>query len=118
VIPVRIAQRELHRPGVRIPVRLLVEPRHQGSRARQRTVEIVDTRTNTGCPVTDPRGVARPQGPTCDIGAVEVQADVISADGFEPGWRGMSQRMSGAISIGALQTEGGSEEPSMQRSWA
>lgn len=45
----------------------------------------IDTGTNTGCPVTDQRGVARPQGPTCDIGAVEVQPDVIFADGFEQG---------------------------------
>jgi hypothetical protein len=27
-----------------------------------------------GCPATDQRGVPRPQGPACDIGAVEVQA--------------------------------------------
>jgi hypothetical protein len=28
----------------------------------------------TGCPATDQRGVSRPQGPACDIGAVEVRA--------------------------------------------
>jgi hypothetical protein len=27
----------------------------------------------TGCPATDQRGVSRPQGPACDIGAVEVR---------------------------------------------
>jgi hypothetical protein len=27
--------------------------------------------TNTGCPATDQRGVSRPQGSTCDIGAYE-----------------------------------------------
>ena len=27
----------------------------------------------TGCPAADQRGVPRPQGPACDIGAVEVQ---------------------------------------------
>ena len=27
----------------------------------------------TGCPATDQRGVSRPQGPACDIGAVELQ---------------------------------------------
>jgi hypothetical protein len=27
----------------------------------------------TGCPAADQRGVSRPQGPACDIGAVEVQ---------------------------------------------
>jgi CSLREA domain-containing protein len=30
----------------------------------------------TGCPATDQRGVSRPQGPACDIGAVEVQPGV------------------------------------------
>jgi large repetitive protein len=29
----------------------------------------------TGCPAADQRGVSRPQGPACDIGAVEVQVD-------------------------------------------
>lgn len=33
------------------------------------------TRAN-GCPATDQRGVPRPQGPACDIGAVEVQSGV------------------------------------------
>jgi hypothetical protein len=28
----------------------------------------------TGCPAADQRGVSRPQGPACDIGAVEVRA--------------------------------------------
>ena len=30
--------------------------------------------TNTGCPATDQRGIARPVGTTCDIGAVEAAA--------------------------------------------
>jgi CSLREA domain-containing protein len=29
--------------------------------------------TSATCPATDQRGVSRPQGPACDIGAVEVQ---------------------------------------------
>jgi uncharacterized repeat protein (TIGR01451 family) len=37
----------------------------------------VETGTNTDCPATDQRGVTRPQGATCDIGAVE---RVLSAD--------------------------------------
>lgn len=45
----------------------------------------VDAGTNTGCPATDQRGIERPQGPQCDIGAVEVAVDVIFADGFEQG---------------------------------
>jgi hypothetical protein len=28
--------------------------------------------TNGGCPATDQRGVTRPQGGTCDIGAFEI----------------------------------------------
>ena len=31
----------------------------------------IDTGTNTGCPATDQRGVTRPQGSQCDIGAYE-----------------------------------------------
>jgi hypothetical protein len=31
----------------------------------------VNAATNSGCPKTDARGVARPQGPACDIGAFE-----------------------------------------------
>jgi hypothetical protein len=33
----------------------------------------IDGGTNTGCPSTDERGVARPQGVRCDIGAYEAQ---------------------------------------------
>lgn len=36
---------------------------------------LIDRGTNAGCPSTDQRDVARPQGPSCDIGAVEVAAD-------------------------------------------
>jgi hypothetical protein len=32
----------------------------------------IDAGTNIGCPATDQRGVARPQGATCDIGAYEL----------------------------------------------
>ncbi len=31
----------------------------------------IDAGTNTGCPTTDQRGIARPQGTSCDIGAYE-----------------------------------------------
>jgi CSLREA domain-containing protein len=38
--------------------------------------------TNIGCPVTDQRGVARPQGPACDVGAYElVVSEPPPADG-------------------------------------
>jgi predicted outer membrane repeat protein len=33
----------------------------------------IDTGTNSGCPATDARGVARPQGTHCDMGAYEVR---------------------------------------------
>ncbi|MGN6201663.1 MAG: choice-of-anchor Q domain-containing protein [Solirubrobacterales bacterium] len=33
----------------------------------------VDAGTNDGCPATDQRGVTRPQGPACDIGAFELE---------------------------------------------
>ena len=34
---------------------------------------VIDAGTDTGCPATDQRGVARPQRTVCDIGAVEVE---------------------------------------------
>ncbi|MBA3470341.1 MAG: CSLREA domain-containing protein [Herpetosiphonaceae bacterium] len=36
-----------------------------------------NTGTNTGCPATDQRGIARPQARTCDIGAYEREAVLI-----------------------------------------
>ena len=45
----------------------------------------IDASPDPDCPATDQRGVTRPQGPLCDIGAVEVVVDVIFADGFEQG---------------------------------
>jgi len=35
------------------------------------TSPAIDAGTNTGCPATDARGVSRPQGTSCDIGAYE-----------------------------------------------
>lgn len=44
----------------------------------------IDAGTATGCPATDQRGIARPQGLRCDVGAVEVVAyDRIFADNFD-----------------------------------
>ena len=34
----------------------------------------IDAGTNSNCPASDQRGVARPQGPACDIGAYEIVA--------------------------------------------
>ena len=42
----------------------------------------IDTGNATGCPPTDQRGVTRPQGLACDIGAVEY-LDILFDDGFE-----------------------------------
>jgi CSLREA domain-containing protein len=37
------------------------------------------------CLAADQRGVARPQGPACDVGAVELEAGALFSDGFESG---------------------------------
>jgi hypothetical protein len=42
MVPVRIAQRELARAGIRIHVRLLVEPIGQATGALEAGIEIVD----------------------------------------------------------------------------
>jgi uncharacterized repeat protein (TIGR01451 family) len=38
----------------------------------------IDAGTNTGCPATDARGVTRPQGASCDMGAFEAAAANLS----------------------------------------
>jgi len=43
----------------------------------------VDKGADDVCAETDQRGISRPQGPRCDIGAVELVNDRIFADGFE-----------------------------------
>lgn len=40
----------------------------------------IDGGTNTGCPATDQRGVSRPLGLKCDIGAVETGGNPLAAD--------------------------------------
>jgi predicted outer membrane repeat protein len=40
--------------------------------------EAIDAGTNTGCPSSDQRGVSRPQGTLCDIGAYE--ADIVAPE--------------------------------------
>jgi hypothetical protein len=42
------------------------------TRALALTSPAVDGGTNIGCPATDQRGIARPQGARCDIGAYEL----------------------------------------------
>jgi hypothetical protein len=38
----------------------------------------IDAGSNSGCPATDERGVSRPQGPACDIGAYEATPPVVT----------------------------------------
>jgi uncharacterized repeat protein (TIGR01451 family)/CSLREA domain-containing protein len=54
----------------------LLEPLHDNggltwTRALQAGSPAIDHGTNTGCPTTDQRGLARPQNGVCDIGAYE-----------------------------------------------
>jgi uncharacterized repeat protein (TIGR01451 family) len=44
----------------------------------------VDAGTNDGCPATDQRGVTRPQGPACDIGAFELVQGTGQTPGSSP----------------------------------
>lgn len=48
----------------------------------------INTGTNSGCPATDQIGLARPQGGTCDIGAVEKEiiSLTLRSTGSEDGW--------------------------------
>jgi hypothetical protein len=43
----------------------------------------IDAGSDANCPATDQRGLRRPQGSHCDIGAVEVVTDRIFADNFD-----------------------------------
>jgi hypothetical protein len=47
-----------------------------------------DAGTNTGCPATDARGVSRPQGAYCDIGAYELpyENQTFRSNGAQDGW--------------------------------
>jgi predicted outer membrane repeat protein len=44
----------------------------------------IDAGTNSGCPATDQRGVTRPQGSVCDIGAYEASASEAQTQLFLP----------------------------------
>jgi CSLREA domain-containing protein len=48
----------------------------------------INAGTNTGCPATDQIGLTRPQGGTCDIGAVEKEiiSLTLTSTGSEDGW--------------------------------
>ena len=44
---------------------------------------VVDAVGCTAAPATDQRGIPRPQGVRCDIGAVDIQGPTVFLDGFE-----------------------------------
>lgn len=48
----------------------------------------VNAGTNTGCPATDQRGIARPVGDTCDMGATEspLKSMTFRSQGTKDGW--------------------------------
>ncbi|HTP02788.1 MAG TPA: choice-of-anchor Q domain-containing protein, partial [Anaerolineales bacterium] len=47
----------------------------------------IDMGSDTGCPATDQRGIPRPQGPHCDMGAYEAGVTVkIRSTGAQDGW--------------------------------
>src|SRR6185503_12185102 len=50
----------------------------------------INTGPNSGCPIYDQRGVARPQGNRCDIGAYELEMTVttstFASNGSQDGW--------------------------------
>ena len=49
------------------------------------SAEAIDAGTPVGCPATDQRGVTRPQGIACDIGAVEFVDTRLSSLAINPG---------------------------------
>ena len=75
----------------------------------------VDHADNTGCPATDQRGVSRPQGATCDIGAFElptVDLAVTNADwpdpvgvGFPLTYTVVASNLSAAYATGVVLTD-------------
>jgi hypothetical protein len=65
----------------------------------------IDGGPASGCPATDQRGVARPQGPACDVGAVEVAPPTI-ATGPAHGIAAASAIVSGTGSNAGAQAGG------------
>lgn len=60
---------------------------------------------NSTCAPTDQRGVTRPQGPRCDIGAYEVQAMTFISQRPNDGWvleNGMNTNVGGSLNSTAL----------------
>jgi uncharacterized repeat protein (TIGR01451 family) len=60
----------------------------------------IDGGSNTNCPATDARGVTRPQGASCDIGAFEAAAANLSLAKTAPGSTVTGQAFSYTLTLG------------------
>ncbi len=63
----------------------------------------INAASNVGCPVTDERGVSRPQGPTCDMGAYEATPPIV-ATGAASGVSSSSATLNGTVNPTNLST--------------
>jgi predicted outer membrane repeat protein len=63
----------------------------------------INAASNAGCPVTDERGVPRPQGPTCDMGAYEATPPIV-ATGAASGVSATSATLNGTVNPTNLDT--------------
>lgn len=63
----------------------------------------IDAGDDAGCPATDQRGITRPQGAHCDIGAVETfPVGLITHKGFEGCW---PKAMTKPVFLGQIQSD-------------
>jgi predicted outer membrane repeat protein len=63
----------------------------------------INAASNAGCPATDARGVSRPQGPTCDMGAYEATPPIV-ATGAASGVSSSSATLNGTVNPDNLAT--------------
>jgi predicted outer membrane repeat protein len=63
----------------------------------------INAGSNAGCPATDARGVSRPQGPTCDMGAYEATPPIV-ATGAASGVSSSSATLNGTVNPDNLAT--------------
>jgi uncharacterized repeat protein (TIGR01451 family) len=64
----------------------------------------IDTGTGAGCPLTDQRGVPRPQGLACDIGAYEVAVFDLAVSQMVPGVVTLGHQFADTITVQNLGT--------------